>query len=172
MMTEREAALYLAAMIDGEGDIAISHFRAIRVSNTDWDLIEATVECCLALGLKYRVDKTHHKPDKPKWRPGWRVVITGKASFEIVRDVVPLRSRAKAAKVAAAVAMFSKPVITRPEREWLEQKYIDEGMSLKQIAELVGAKAPRTVMRWMSQYQIPTRPAPANFRRGKVTYDG
>lgn len=170
-MTERDAAVYLAAMIDGEGDVSITHPRVIRVSNTDWDLIEATVECCLTLGLKYRVDKGGY-PTRKAHKQCWRVVITGKAAFEFVRDFVPIRSHHKATKIAAAVAMFSKPVITRPEREWLERKYIDEGMSLKQIAELVGAHAPRTVMRWMNQYQIPTRPAPANFCRGKVTYDG
>ncbi len=171
MYNEREAAIYLAAMIDGEGNVSItSHARYVAVNNTDWDLIEATVECCLALGLHYRVDKCHMKPtDK---RQCWRVVITSRKSFEILRDIVPLRSRTKAAKVSAAAAMFSKPIIARPEREWLEQKYIDEGLSMKQIADLVGAKAPRTVMRWLGQYDIPTRPAPENFRRGKVIYDG
>ncbi len=76
-MTEDQAAHYLAAFIDGEGHVRTGKNRSVSISNTEWDLIEAAVECCLVLGVSYRISKIRGRPEKNK-RGGWELFIRGK----------------------------------------------------------------------------------------------
>lgn len=50
-----------------------------------------------------------------------------------------------------------KPV----SREWLEHKYVTEGLDCPQIAKLVNRDA-KSVWSWMKDFQIPTRPRGSN----------
>jgi hypothetical protein len=151
-MTKAQAAAYLAAMIDGEGHVRVHKNRSVGVSNTEWDIIEAVAECCELLGLRYRVAELKRRPPR---RQGWEVFINGKDSLERIRDDVPIRSGRKAAAVIEAVAAYTQ--LPRPPREWLEQKYTVEGLSLQQCAEAWGVKNSVSALGWLKYYGIPRR---------------
>lgn len=48
------------------------------------------------------------------------------------------------------------------DKEWLQSKYIDEGMGFSRIARLVGCDE-RVVRKWISRHDIPTRPQSSGF---------
>jgi hypothetical protein len=156
-MTETEAACYLAAMIDGEGHIRVHRNRSASVANTERDLIDAVTECCDVLGLHYVVNENsyHREGDGYHRKPIWEVRMAGKDTLERIRDVVPLRSKRKAQAVRDAIAAYTqKP---RPPREWLEQKYLVERLSLQQCAEAWGVRNSASAHSWMQYYGIPRR---------------
>jgi hypothetical protein len=154
MWDERTAAVYLAAMIDGEGWILVNINRQVGIFNTDRDLIDAVTECCDVLGLNYvvQLERRAHRRNR---QDGWRVNITGKPSLERIRDVVPIRASRKRSKLGEAIAACRQ--VPRPPREWLVQKYWHEGMSLQQVAEAWGVKNSTSAHCWMEYYGIPRR---------------
>src|SRR4051812_29289068 len=99
------ASGYLAAMIDGEGHVAIQRrgrtivSRSVIITNTDHGIIEATVEACRALGIRALVRDKHVRPGR---RPCKRVVISRRENLERLYEVVALRSEVKAARLAEA----------------------------------------------------------------------
>lgn len=152
-MNKTQAAAYFAAMIDGEGCVRVGKNRSVSVSNTERDIIDAVAECCELLGLPYRI--TDIKRANAKWKDGWELYVTGKTSLETIQREVPIRSQRKAASLATAIAAFKhKP---RPAREWLEQKYTLEGLSLQQVAEAWGVKNSVSAHGWLKFYGIPRR---------------
>jgi hypothetical protein len=154
-MNEVQAAGYLGGLIDGEGHIRVKINRSVSVSNTDMDIIEAAVECCVVLALRHRISKMATRPDRKQC---WEVFIVGKESLERVRDIVPIRSRRKAAALSDAIALYRTPKeIAYPPRRWLEEKYWGEGMSLAEVAELWGSKSPSHALMWMRHHGVPTR---------------
>jgi hypothetical protein len=58
----------------------------------------------------------------------------------------------------------------RPSREWMEQKYVTEGLDCTQLAELLGINS-KTVWKWLRAYGIQTRPRGSNeavlFKKGQ-----
>lgn len=153
-MTKAQAAAYLAAMIDGEGHIRVHTNRSASVANTEWDLIEATVECCELLGLHYKVQKGSYRHNGNR-KPVWEVRMAGKNTLEAIQSVVPMRSKRKKLALAEAIAAYK--YLPRPPREWLEQKYHGEGLSLQQVAEAWGVKNSVSAHCWMKYYGIPRR---------------
>lgn len=151
-MNKAQAAAYLAGMIDGEGHVSIRRNRSVSVSNTDWELIEAVVECCELLGLHQTVQKLATRPPR---KPGWQVMITGKESLSVIEEIVPLHCSRKRTALAEAIATYKYK--KRPPQEWLEQKYLVEGLTLQQVAEAWGVKNSVSAWCWMDFYGIPTR---------------
>jgi hypothetical protein len=154
MMNEAQAAAYLAGIIDGEGWVVAKPAKFIGIANTDWDIVEATMECCATLGLRHRVNVSN-KAQRRGRSTCWQVTIGGKETLERVQQIVPIRCRRKQVRLAEAIASFHKT--PRPPREWLEQKYVIEGLSLQQIAELWGKKSATSAFHWMEFYGIPCR---------------
>lgn len=152
-MNERDAAAYLAAMIDGEGHVS-SKSKSIRISNTEFELIEAIIESCVALDLHYAVNG-------PKSiRSGksvWEVNISSRSTLERVRDLVPIRSSRKKSALVDAIGSFKYKA--RPPREWVEQKYVFEGLSLREVAMAWGLKSncKSCAHGWLKFYGIPAR---------------
>ena len=151
-MTKQEAASYLAGMIDGEGHVRVDRNRSVSVSNTDWDLIEAVVDCCVVLGLNNRISKMSTRPPR---KQAWEVFIHGKNTLMTIQRVVPLRCKRKQEALAEAIAGYSQ--VPRPPKEWLERKYLVEGLSLQQCAEAWGVKNSTSAWCWMQFYGIPCR---------------
>jgi hypothetical protein len=145
-----EAAGWLAGMIDGEGHVRVGPARYVGVTNTDYVLIEALMEACALLGLRYRIDLK--RPTNPSHAHAWSVMITGRESFLRLVDL-PIRSN-KAAKIREALALFRKPPVSR---EVLEQLYVFEGLSCREIVARTHANSARTVHHWLHQAGIPLR---------------
>ena len=87
---------------------------------------------------------------------------------------VTRRAQSKAANVKrhfcdmACKAGFQK--LARPvTREWLENKYVIEGLDCVQIGRIVG-RDPKSVWSWLKDFGIPTRPRGANWRQ--LPHDG
>lgn len=155
-MNKSQAAAYLAAMIDGEGHIRVNKNRSASVANTDWDLIEATVECCELLGIRHKIVAGSYDR-RGNRKQIWEVRMYGKDTLEIIRKSVPLRCRRKVAALDDAIAAYKQ--LPRPPREWLEQKYVAEGLSLQKVAEAWGAKNSVSAWCWLEYYGIPRRAA-------------
>ena len=60
--------------------------------------------------------------------------------------------------------------IFKPTKEWLEKKYWEEGLTLREIGELLGISG-TAVKEWFKKYRIPTRNSSQatklSFKRGK-----
>lgn len=50
-------------------------------------------------------------------------------------------------------------------KEWLEQKYVTEGLGMPEIARILGKKDPKSILYWMRKYGIPTRPRGSDTRQ-------
>lgn len=91
--THEQAQGYLAAMIDGEGYVHLAHEdnpakktqRMVRITSTEWDIIEATLDACDALGVKGTVEQT--RPTQDNRQPIIRVLIQDRDSFLILADL-------------------------------------------------------------------------------------
>lgn len=151
-MNKAQAAAYLAGMIDGEGHVRVRTNRSVSVSNTDRELIEAVVKCCELLGLHHTVQRLMRRPPR---KQGWEVVITGKDALTFIRDAVPLQCHRKREALAEAIAAYTQ--VPRPPKEWLEQKYLVEGWSLRRCAKEWGVKNSTSAWCWMEFYGIPRR---------------
>jgi hypothetical protein len=151
-VSKTQAAAYLAGMIDGEGCVRVRTNRSVSVSSTDYELIEACVRCCELLGLRHRISKCSAKPGR---KPAWELYINGKDSLVAVQQHVPIQCHRKQAALAEAIAAYkNKP---RPSKEWLEQKYLVDGLSLQQVAEAWGVKHNVSAHCWLKYYGIPRR---------------
>ena len=156
-----EARGYLAAMIDGEGHVAFQkrtragrssgYNRAVSIFNTDYSLIEATVEACALLGIATRVRERTLPPPR---KNVWVVSIATREALEALLDV-PLRSPLKRAALVAGVASYA-PRCVRPSRELLEQLYVFEQRPIKEIGALLGF-APNSLYNWLRKYGIEPR---------------
>lgn len=153
-MTKTQAAAYLAAMIDGEGHVRVHQNRSVSVANTDPDLIEAVEECCELLGLRHSTQRGSYRRSGNR-KPIWEVRMVGKDTLLKIRHVVPLRATRKLAALEDAIAAYKQ--LPRPPREWLEQKYHVEGLSLQQVAEAWGVKNSVSAHCWLKFYGIPRR---------------
>lgn len=152
MFTEEQAAAYLAGIIDGEGNVSKQN-KVVSAGNTDYELIEAMKECCDILGLNCTV----YGPRQPKGdnrKPYWDAHIRGRESLQKLLDVVPIRIGRKREVLADQLTRYkSSP---RPSREWLHHKYVIEGLTGPQIAELTDTSYAR-VYKWLRQYGIAVR---------------
>jgi hypothetical protein len=156
MFTNTQAAAYLAAMIDGEGWIGSpknKQNRAIRISNTDPDLISAIREVCDRLGITYTVQ--HINARKEGWSAGWWVDITGRANMIRVRDEVPLRSSKKRARLDAIITSY----VDRPPLDGgdLRRLYEEDGLTQREIATRLGVGFKRVLLA-MRRHEITRRP--------------
>ncbi|MEU2106482.1 LAGLIDADG family homing endonuclease [Nocardia sp. NPDC019255] len=153
MFNADQAAHYLAAMIDGEGWVGEPKSklrnRAIRIANTDRALIDAITECCDVLGIHYTVQ--YQTGRKPGWAPQWWVDITGRASFEIVRDRVPVRAPQKRDRIARTAASYRQPL----DKAEIIRLY-SNNMTQKQVAAAMGVSIKR-LRNAMDRYGIPAR---------------
>src|SRR5262249_20840144 len=108
------AAAYLAAMIDGEGWITVRQWstpkqargcmRVIGIANTERELIDACIDACEQLGIRPRLYEI--KRQRPSWSRKWEIQIIRRDSLRIVRDVVPIQSKRKSAKLDEALASY------------------------------------------------------------------
>lgn len=157
--SDEQAAGYLAAIIDGEGCVAVRHRipgrsigRSVQISNTEPSIITATVEACERLGIECRVACTERTQS---WKPIYRVTITGRANYQRLQERVTLRSELKAARLEYALSSYTvKP--PRPSDADLRRWYCDEGWSAQQIADEIGRHI-QTVYGWMVRAGIERR---------------
>jgi hypothetical protein len=113
------------------------------------------VECCDVLDLPSKVVRGSLPRGGRKQL--WEVRIYGKDALLAIQREVPIRLRYKQAALAEAISLYKqKP---RPPKEWLEQKYHGEGLSLQQCAEAWGVKNSVSAWCWMEYYGIPRREA-------------
>lgn len=107
--TFEAAAYYLAAMIDGEGHVSNlakktgGRDRHVTITNTDVDIVAATLEAAQAVGLTritIRIETAHHKT------PLYVMRIAGRDQLRRIREVVPLQS-VKRHRLREALASYT-----------------------------------------------------------------
>jgi hypothetical protein len=101
-------AAYVAAMIDGEGSVAHygdkRPYRAVRITNTDYDLIEATSEYLAALDIRHAI-RVKNEQEGPRSKC-WVINITDRASLERVAKL-PLRSTVKVVRLGRLLSSYT-----------------------------------------------------------------
>lgn len=153
-----EAAGYLAAMIDGEGTVALptagrKYSKGVNVANDDEDIVEAVLEAAQMLGLTPFIEKRKRENGKI----GHLVWFCRWADIEKIGRLVPVRSIRKAQKIQRIVVEKKPPdIVRRPPKEVLEQKYLTEMQSASQIAEGLGTWQ-AVVRHWLKEYHVPLR---------------
>ena len=157
MFTEEQAAAYLAGIIDGEGHVH-NYNKAISIGNTDYEIVEAFEQCCAILGLYC---KTYPREPKGNRKLYWEVHIRGRESLERVAEIVPIQVERKRTRLKEQIASYK--YAARPSREWLYEKYVVEGLTGPEVAELAGTSY-GPVYKWLRQYGIPVKEGSARPR--------
>ena len=139
---------YLAGMIDGEGTVTDPQrirrqSRAVRITNTDRELITACEECCVLLGLRFKVYE--RSPQRCKGKRTYDLVMYGRDNFEKLARL-PLRSPIKLARLKGLVLSYPRP--KRPTRYVLLKLHAVE--SVAYIAAQYGVTRV-TVYRWLRE---------------------
>lgn len=158
----KEPAGYLAAMIDGEGCIRMQitngciKSRAIQIHNTDPSIIDACLEACDQLGITYKVygvDRT-----KQHYKDIEIVAIMGKDNFEKVLELVPIRCKAKLAKLKKIVVSYQQYQRNRNDIpvDEIKELYVTQRKTGPEIAARLGV-ATSTFYRWLELSNIPRR---------------
>jgi len=79
--------------------------RQVSIGNTDMDIIVACVACLMELGIPYWIH-SRENAERPEWKPLTQVFITRKEGFEMIRELVPIQSSAKLAKLDQILASY------------------------------------------------------------------
>lgn len=147
------AAAYLSALIDGEGMITKApNGRSIRISNTDQGIIRACAECCVTLGLSYKVTKC--SPPAARRKQVWLVQISGRDTLIRAESILELRSEAKVERLRNAISSYQYKPPCSADR--LRKLYESEGRSVREIAAKYG-RSETSIWHWMERYEIPRR---------------
>lgn len=156
-------------MIDGEGHVEFRRKfrgkyeqwnRAVKISNTDWDIICATAEACRVFSVPFTVRYLpNDKPSlsRPNRQPQWALEIHRHEGFSRLLDVVTLKASRKQEALQALVESYSR-VMTPPSKEELEEFYVAQGCSIQDIAERYSCSQ-QTARRWLIRYGIERRSA-------------
>lgn len=118
-MTRDQAAHYLAGMIDGEGcvpdprpDLAHKRTKEISISSTDYELIDACVECCQVLNYHHRVRGPHD--NGPGRKVYWVIYISKWDTLRRVIVEVPIRHKKKKERLLEVMETYTKRYHLRP----------------------------------------------------------
>lgn len=111
-MTKAQLRSWVAGFTDGEGCIWFRKIkradgewrsaRVISISNTEYRLIKFLCFAFRTLGITYGIRKTCRKD--PKHKPFWTVEVRRAADMERFREQIPIQSKPKASKLAAALS--------------------------------------------------------------------
>lgn len=120
--SSESAKAYLARIIDGEGCIqgmrGGEDGRYIEISNTDYSIILACIECCSLLNYNHSL----RGPTLPKGRQVngkpysqvWHFTISRREILIRVLEEVPIQSQLKQYKLRTILAMYKdKPIVRR-----------------------------------------------------------
>ena len=115
------AAMYLAALIDGEGCVGnytwkgpvgqTRRSRVVTIGVIDKELIDAAAKCYTRLGVKYRRRAIFRPECKGQYMH--TINVTNLLSLSAILELVPLQHIKKRKKLADAVASFKQPVCGR-----------------------------------------------------------
>ncbi len=123
LLGREQAAGYLAGIIDGEGCMKwvgnkkYGKTLVLTITNTDWDILDATMDCCDVLDLKYRIEevaKCNH--ELRDWNRAWCISITGRASLQTISDEVPFRSKKKRERLNQRLSSYVRFRTIRDQR--------------------------------------------------------
>lgn len=160
--SEAHAAGYLAAIIDGEGTVTLPQTSigkrtcfAIRIANTDWDIIVATTEALELLHIAYRVHQRTFKGRPVHWRTGWDVVIGTRSGLKRLAQTVELRSTKRIERLRTLLASYKHT--EKPSQEELRNLYLVEKRSCTDLMRHFGAKSSGTIHKWLKAYGIERR---------------
>jgi hypothetical protein len=147
----RIALGYLAGIIDGEGSISCtSRNMVIRISNTEYSIIQATCECLDLLGVEYIV---HEHKRTNHWKDFWIIGIYRLSNFQKLAEV-PLRSENKKWALERILANHKGDRMTHnPDPEVLKSLYL-AGKTHREIAEEMGFKSHSNVQYWLKKYDL------------------
>ena len=143
--TNEQAQSYLAAMIDGEGWIGEykNRFnRAIRIANTEEEIITANIQCLEQLGITYTVIRDK-KPAKPHWAKRITIEITRLVNLSYILEHVPFQSTRKRERLKRLIASYK--VIEPLDVNEVRRLYTEKGMTDKQVAAAMGVGLKRVL---------------------------
>jgi hypothetical protein len=153
--TPRTAAFYLAALIDGEGTVTdpgrARSKHVVRITNTDYSIIQAAVACCTLLKVVCQVYE--RSPKRSPHKRCWDVQVTGRANLERLARL-PLVCLRKATRLQRIITSYHRP--PRPRPGTLRRLFVVESLTVQQLAICYGVQ-PQTIKRWLRAQGIVPR---------------
>lgn len=120
-LTDREAAIYLAAFIDGEGHVGLHptkkgfYTRSISFCNTDKQLFDFVVFLCRKLGFKPAI--SHDKMKNEKWADRWTCYIArSRPSISKFQEIVPIKCTRKQETLRKIMESWKDIELSRAKR--------------------------------------------------------
>ena len=113
-MTPEFAAVYLAAMIDGEGCVSVSNDtkggrkysnRQVSIANTDIDIIVTCVAALQVLGIECWLSEREPSGNNPKGII--QIFVSHRHGFEQIAKLVPIQSERKREKLEDILASYN-----------------------------------------------------------------
>ncbi len=155
----QEACGYVAALIDGEGNVDCKKKR-VRVSNTDYSIINYYKICLDILGIEF-IEYQDKKYEGLKQH--WTIYINRRVDLVKLAGFTHLGSDLKRENLEKILLSYvDLPTFTKEE---LTSLYIDEDLSIAEIAEIKGCSS-GFVRKHMSSLEIPVKPQ-RKYRRGR-----
>lgn len=162
-----DSASYVAAMIDGEGSVyyqlnynsGYARSRFVSISNTDDDIINAVSDALSDLDIDHSI---YWHYDRRGRKPLSYVYIMGRESLTKVAELVPIQSKRKQDKLAAALASYRD--IARPQDEEIRSLYLDQKMSVNRVADHLNADPTYVKIRLRAMEIMRTRSQAASNR--------
>lgn len=153
---KQTAGFYLAALIDGEGTITRCgrKSRAVRITNTDLNIISAGTACLAKLGISYKI----YKRKSTKGKQAFDIVVHGEDNFRRVLASVPIQSQEKRKRLNELIGSY----VDRHQIPNLRRLY--ENNSVAEIAGKTG-KPPSVVYYLLKKQNIQRRTLSASVKK-------
>lgn len=160
-LTKRDAAWYIAAMIDGEGCVfykpeTSGALKYVSISNTDSDIISFSERCLRLLGISYWIgtQKKSEKYKKRGWKQCYVINICKKNDFIKLEKLVPLACSRKLKKLRLIIKSYPKRTVLKKEK--LAELYHGKLFSMERIGKVFRVD-PATVQKAMQKHGISSR---------------
>lgn len=122
MLSDAEAAAYVAAFIDGEGHVCCRKTklgfwtRHVSFCNTDKQLLDRVVELFSQLGFEPTVYASK-PPKNPKWSKRWTVYVArDRPALERFSRLIPIQSERKKDALSQALANYADQSLAHAAR--------------------------------------------------------
>lgn len=156
-ITKRDAAWYLAAMVDGEGCVFFARYKSgnaakyINIVNTDKSIISFSRKCLDILGIYHRIFILKRKLG---WLECTQILISRKQDILKFKKLIPIQCERKITKLNNLIKSYPKRVVLK--KEILEKMYRTENKSMVDIAKVFNVDS-TTVHKFFQKHGIKAR---------------
>jgi hypothetical protein len=158
-LSRKEAAAYLAGLLDGEGSVVYGRwgpknkkqYRVVLLVNTDPTIVKAAEEAARILGYAF---VTRSRESGPGRKRKYEVIVYRAEHIRRIGEELPIRAAHKKATLLEMIASFRTS--KRPPEALLRRLYLKERLPVDEIWRKLGMSRP-TLYRYLNYYGIQLR---------------